>query len=530
MEPTAPPAANQATTASADFFVVPPVRQTYATGFGARAVPKMGRRRKQRKWRKSALAYLLQRPEPPPPRRATPPPPTPTDVSFLIWPVRQRWSRPFYDFPPTATHFVAAPFDMLDFFATTRKTLRIRAELRAERLGDGPPARGAEAAALRPRRRQRRRRRHGRHDAFRPLDAHGRGPGDGGVLVCDNRRIGLRSTCAALGCLRCPTRLAAARTARSGGGQGRALPGVGGGRRPNSVLLCDRCDGDAHLECAGLAAVPAPKKNSRAPFARGGPCGGLRGRRGRRKRRRRRRADDRRERRRPSSARRSRRGGPSSSSPTATGRVAAALEGRAGACRAGDRAPHRATTPGPRFLQMGRPSGKARGWFPGAVRSPRPTEGSHFEMVPQPAPAGPPIPKAFRPRRGGRRRDACSPWTITAASGSGSRTNAWRARTWLAAEDVASAITTPPAAIGVARAARRGHDAQLGLVTRGGKDGVGADTARWPYLRGCCSATLRLGAGDARCSSVYVATTATAATTVGREISTRTTTTSRRRG
>ena len=139
MEPAAPP----------DFFVVPPVRQTYATGFfGARAVPKMKRRRKQWKWRKSALAYLLQRPEPPPPRRATPPPPTPTDVSFLIWPVRQRWSRPFYDFPPTATHFVAAPFDMLDFFATTRKTLRIRAELRAERLGDGPPAR---AAPKRPR-------------------------------------------------------------------------------------------------------------------------------------------------------------------------------------------------------------------------------------------------------------------------------------------------------------------------------------------------------------------------------------------
>ena len=68
MEPAAPPAANQATTASADFFVVPPVRQTYATGFGARAVPKMGRRRKQRKWRKSALAYLLQRPARPPPR------------------------------------------------------------------------------------------------------------------------------------------------------------------------------------------------------------------------------------------------------------------------------------------------------------------------------------------------------------------------------------------------------------------------------------------------------------------------------
>ena len=80
MEPAAPPAANQATTASADFFVVPPVRQTYATGFGARAVPKMKRRRKQRKWRKSALAYLLQRPEPPPPRRATPPPPTPTST------------------------------------------------------------------------------------------------------------------------------------------------------------------------------------------------------------------------------------------------------------------------------------------------------------------------------------------------------------------------------------------------------------------------------------------------------------------
>ena len=74
MEPAAPPAANQATTASADFFVVPPVRQTYATGYaiGARAppVPKMKRRREwRRKWRKSALAYMLPRPEPPPPRR-----------------------------------------------------------------------------------------------------------------------------------------------------------------------------------------------------------------------------------------------------------------------------------------------------------------------------------------------------------------------------------------------------------------------------------------------------------------------------
>ena len=154
MEPAAPPAANQATTASADFFVVPPVRQTYATGYaiGARAppVPKMKRRRKWRKWRKSALAYMLPRPEPPPPRRATPPPPTPTDVAFSISPVRQRWSRPCYDFPSTATHFVAAPFDIRDFFSTTRETLRIRAALRAERLGDGagPPAR---AAPKRPR-------------------------------------------------------------------------------------------------------------------------------------------------------------------------------------------------------------------------------------------------------------------------------------------------------------------------------------------------------------------------------------------
>ena len=142
MEPAAPPAATQATTASADVFVVPPVRQTYAPGYRVRE----WRRREWSPWRKSALTYMLPQPEPP--RRAAPPPPTPTDVAFSISPVRQRWSRPFYDFPPTATHFVAAPFDMLDFFATTRKTLRIRAELRAERLGDGPPAR---AAPKRPR-------------------------------------------------------------------------------------------------------------------------------------------------------------------------------------------------------------------------------------------------------------------------------------------------------------------------------------------------------------------------------------------
>ena len=73
MEPAAPPAANQATTASADVFVVPPVRQTYAPGYRVRE----WRRREWSPWRKSALTYMLPRPEPP--RRATPPPPTPTD-------------------------------------------------------------------------------------------------------------------------------------------------------------------------------------------------------------------------------------------------------------------------------------------------------------------------------------------------------------------------------------------------------------------------------------------------------------------
>jgi hypothetical protein len=64
-------------------------------------------------------------------------------VAFSISPVRQRWSRPFYDFPPTATHFVEAAFDIRDFLGETREALRIRAELRAESLGDGPPARAA---------------------------------------------------------------------------------------------------------------------------------------------------------------------------------------------------------------------------------------------------------------------------------------------------------------------------------------------------------------------------------------------------
>ena len=143
MEPAAPPSANQATTASADVFVVPPVRQTYAPGYRVR---EWRRRREFSPWHKSALAYQLSRPEPP--RRAAPPPPTPTDVAFSISPVRQRFSRPFYDFPPTATQFVEAAFDIRDFLGQTREGLRISAELRAERLGDGPPAR---AAPKRPR-------------------------------------------------------------------------------------------------------------------------------------------------------------------------------------------------------------------------------------------------------------------------------------------------------------------------------------------------------------------------------------------
>ena len=74
MEPAAPPSANQATTASADVFVVPPVRQTYAPGYRVRE----GRRgREWSPWHKSALAYQLLRPEPP--SRAAPLPPTPTD-------------------------------------------------------------------------------------------------------------------------------------------------------------------------------------------------------------------------------------------------------------------------------------------------------------------------------------------------------------------------------------------------------------------------------------------------------------------
>tara|TARA_B100000683_G_scaffold266678_1_gene299299 strand:- start:410 stop:691 length:282 start_codon:yes stop_codon:yes gene_type:complete len=43
---------------------------------------------------------------------------------------------------------VEAAFDIRDFLGETREALRIRAELRAESLGDGPPAR---AAPKRPR-------------------------------------------------------------------------------------------------------------------------------------------------------------------------------------------------------------------------------------------------------------------------------------------------------------------------------------------------------------------------------------------
>ena len=57
---------------------------------------------------------------------------------------------------------------------------------------------------------------------------------------------------------------------------------------PNSVLICDECDGDAHLECTGLAAVPGAEEYSCAggplaafeyaaavgPYLRGRPVGG----------------------------------------------------------------------------------------------------------------------------------------------------------------------------------------------------------------------------------------------------------------
>ena len=521
MEPAAPPAANQATTASADFFVVPPVRQTYATGFGARAVPKMKRRRKQWKWRKSALAYLLQRPEPPPPRRATPPPPTPTDVSFLIWPVRQRWSRPFYDFPPTATHFVAAPFDIRDFLGRTRETLRIRAALRAESLGDGPPAR---AAPKRPR---------CDPDATdsdddderddtcaccgrSTLTAAGLAMED--VLVCDNRQCEaeVHLCCAGLPavpdgdwyCPDCAPRpedkcvLCLASTAAND---------------PNSVLICDECDGDAHLECTGLAAVPgAEEEFTCAICARRAVRRAARAARAAPKRRRRRPRRMIEENRPPAVV------GPPVAQPGwpfvvepdgDLTRVAAALEvWQARLPREATRRRTRGDYPRPQILyKWDATSGEARGWFPGRItRALGAGKEYNFEIDLSPRRRGCPIPKesVSTVDAAGERRD-----TRLAVDNYGSKW-VWiedkrlpRSDAWLAAEDVDVGDHDAVAAAIERCAGERGGvtTLNLGLVTRGGKDGVGADTARWPYLlRLLLRYFARWAPGDARCSSVYV--------------------------
>ena len=112
-----------------------------------------------------------------------------TPVPWNLLPLR-RLTRPP---PPPRTFLLYRP--------CARPTRRASAPARSRRWGGGGSsgsgasprsptccsgprarARGAEAAALRPRRdRQRRRRRAGRHvRLLRPLDAHGRGPGDGG--------------------------------------------------------------------------------------------------------------------------------------------------------------------------------------------------------------------------------------------------------------------------------------------------------------------------------------------------------------
>ena len=59
-----------------------------------------------------------------------------------------------------------------------------------------------------------------------------------------------------------------------------------------------------------------------------------------------------------------------------------------------------------------------------------------------------------------------------------------RSDAWLAAEDVDVGDHDAVAAAIERCAGERGGvtTLNLGLVTRGGKDGVGADTARWPYL------------------------------------------------
>ena len=146
------------------------------------------------------------------------------------------------------------------------------------------------------------------------------------VLVCDNRHARLWSTCAALGCLRCPARNPnTARPARRGPWRTRrALPGVDGGRRPEQRTALRRVRRRRRSRHAGLAAVPVAEplhglRHLRAAGRAAGGAGGAGGARGRRRRR----VLVRRSRRVtaswPSSARRSRRrAGPSSSSPTAT--------------------------------------------------------------------------------------------------------------------------------------------------------------------------------------------------------------------
>ena len=285
---------------------------------------------------------------------------------------------------------------------------------------------------------------------------------------------------------------------------------------PNSVLLCDECDGDAHLECTGLAAVPGAEEEFTcaicarravrlaARLARAAPkrrCRPLRWIE---------------ENRPPAEV------GPPIAQPGwpfvvkpdgDLTHVAAALEvWQARLPREATRRRTRGDYPRPQILyKWDATSGEARGWFPGRItRALGAGKEYNFEIDLSPRRRGCPIPKesVSTVDAAGERRD-----TRLAVDNYGSKW-VWiedkrlpRSDAWLAAEDVDVGDHDAVAAAIERCAGEHGGltTLNLGLVTRGGKDGVGADTARWPYLvRLLLRYFARWAPGDARCSSVYV--------------------------
>ena len=285
---------------------------------------------------------------------------------------------------------------------------------------------------------------------------------------------------------------------------------------PNSVLICDECDGDVHIGCTGLAAFPGDDDpftcaicarravRLAARLARAAPKRRCRPRRWIE------------ENRPPAEV------GPPIAQPGwpfvvkpdgDLTRVAAALKvWQARLPREATRRRTRSDYPWPQILyKWDATSGEARGWFPARItRALGAGKEYNFEIDLSPRRRGCPIPKesVSTVDAAGERRDARldldnygTKWV-------------WiedrrlpRSDTWLAAEDVDVGDHDAVAAAIERCAGEHGGltTLNLGLVTRGGKDGVGADTARWPYLlRLLLRYFARWAPSDALCSSVYV--------------------------